>query len=293
MGKSPNDIREWVIYKITNPNGNTYIGKSHDFKRRLSNYKHINKSVHRQKIIYNSLIKYGSENHTFTVIDTFNSNLSFANGKEMFWIRTNMSNLSKWRDGKGMNLTDGGDGCIGASFPNRISHMKGKNISEKTKAFLSKYNTENPSKGMLGKNHSDETKKRMSETKKGMPSPLKGVKTSPLTVIKNRLSHIGIPNKNKGKSVWSKEDKKRIGDSKIGNTYNKGKVYTENVKLKMRFAKIKKCKPIIQYDINGVFIAEYLSSRDAAEKTKISRSAIIGMVKGLTVNPKTYSFKYK
>ena len=32
----------------------------------------------------------------------------YANGKEIFWIRSYMSNYSKWPEMRGLNLTDGG-----------------------------------------------------------------------------------------------------------------------------------------------------------------------------------------
>lgn len=54
------------IYKITSPSGKIYIGQSWNISKRKSYYKNNpNKS---QCYIYNSLCKYGFENHTFEVI---------------------------------------------------------------------------------------------------------------------------------------------------------------------------------------------------------------------------------
>jgi group I intron endonuclease len=55
------------IYKIINPQGKIYIGQSIDIHRRFNEYKRINCS--QQPKIYNSLKKYGSENHIFEVIE--------------------------------------------------------------------------------------------------------------------------------------------------------------------------------------------------------------------------------
>ena len=54
------------IYKITSPTGRVYIGQSYSLNKRKSNYKNLhNKS---QRIVYNSILKYGWENHRFEII---------------------------------------------------------------------------------------------------------------------------------------------------------------------------------------------------------------------------------
>ena len=53
------------IYKITSPTGKVYIGQSIEIEKRWMRYKNITKSVKKQPAIYNSLLKYGSENHIF------------------------------------------------------------------------------------------------------------------------------------------------------------------------------------------------------------------------------------
>ncbi len=57
------------IYKITSPTEKIYIGQSVDLDRRILTYKsNINNTVN-QKILHNSLLKYGIENHTFEIIE--------------------------------------------------------------------------------------------------------------------------------------------------------------------------------------------------------------------------------
>lgn len=111
MPPNPTEIRNWVIYKITNPNGRVYIGKSMNFVRRIAAYKDT--SNKRQPLLRRSLNKYGFASHKTEIIDTFNSDTSFASGKEMFWIRSFMSNMCKYPELKGMNMTDGGEGTLG------------------------------------------------------------------------------------------------------------------------------------------------------------------------------------
>ena len=55
------------IYKIVNPKGNTYIGQSNDIKKRFKTYKNLN--CKGQTKLYNSFLKYGVENHQFSVIE--------------------------------------------------------------------------------------------------------------------------------------------------------------------------------------------------------------------------------
>lgn len=105
------EIRDWYIYKIVNPNGRVYIGKTHNLSNRKKQYKY--KSHNNQMLIYRSIKKYGWDAHTFEVIDNFKATTGQCASKEMFWIRTYMSNYKKYPEQKGMNLTDGGEGTLG------------------------------------------------------------------------------------------------------------------------------------------------------------------------------------
>lgn len=55
-----------LIYKITNPSGRVYIGQTIRLKERLRSY--INGYCKNQTKIYNSLKKYGAENHILEVL---------------------------------------------------------------------------------------------------------------------------------------------------------------------------------------------------------------------------------
>jgi group I intron endonuclease len=54
------------IYKITNPKGKIYIGQTIDFQRRVYQYKMLN--CKEQPKLYNSLKKYGFQNHKIELI---------------------------------------------------------------------------------------------------------------------------------------------------------------------------------------------------------------------------------
>lgn len=61
-------MRTLGIYKITSPSGKIYIGQSSNIDQRIKDYK---KTIHckGQVRLYNSLIKYGFDNHVFEVIE--------------------------------------------------------------------------------------------------------------------------------------------------------------------------------------------------------------------------------
>jgi len=290
-------MKKWVVYKITSPSGRVYIGKSCSFSGRKSSYKNITNAVKDQRIIYNSLVKYGYANHIIEVIENVPDGES-AFAREVYWIKELKSNHNRYPNGIGMNLTDGGDGTPGAkhskeSVDRRVNKTKGKPISDERKKFLSEYNKANPVRGFLGKKHSEDTKINMSLARKGKPSKLKGRKQSDENIKKNSASHMGQRAWNKGVSMWSEDDKKRIGVSKIGDTYSKGIKHKPESILNFKLSKLKDSKPILQYDLTGNFIREYMSKREAGNESGVSRGSINKILNGVTKNPKSFIFKYK
>lgn len=131
------------IYKITSPTNRTYIGQTINLKDRISRYKAL--SCKRQKLLYSSFLKYGFKNHVFEVLEECDSrNLD---EREVYWIDFYKSNLSRYNNDNGMNLTDGGGGIAGYKHTKEcIEVMRAirKNISNETrnKMSLSKYNIE-------------------------------------------------------------------------------------------------------------------------------------------------------
>jgi group I intron endonuclease len=127
------------IYKITSPSGKVYIGQTIDIIRRKSKYKRL--SCKQQPKIYNSIVKYGWENHIFEVIDKIDYNIHLLNDREIFWIKE----YNSFNDG--LNLTAGGHS---------------KEVSEETKEKIrqSKLGRPSPNKG---KKMTDEQKKKISQ----------------------------------------------------------------------------------------------------------------------------------
>lgn len=87
------------IYKITNPNGRIYIGKTKNTRNRFNQYKNLNCKT--QPALYNSLLKYGYDNHSVEIIHKCDYNdLS----------KCEIDFISKYNSfHNGLNATFGGD----------------------------------------------------------------------------------------------------------------------------------------------------------------------------------------
>lgn len=60
------EIKTGLIYKITNPIGEMYIGQTINWERRYKEYQKLKPP--KQIKVYNSFVKHGFENHTFEIL---------------------------------------------------------------------------------------------------------------------------------------------------------------------------------------------------------------------------------
>ncbi len=151
-----------LIYKITNPSGNHYIGRTFDWKQRYRRYKCLR--CKNQKALYASFLKYGFENHWFEIIlNDIKEDLLNIFEQIFIWLYDSFNN--------GLNLTFGGEGFLsgkrnpmhGKSPPN-----KGTKASPELRLKLSLAHK--------GFKISDEQKKKQSERMKGKNTWMKGKK---------------------------------------------------------------------------------------------------------------------
>lgn len=89
------------IYKITNPKGKVYIGKSKNIELRFKSYLKL-RHCFQQRKLYNSLKKYGPNNHIYEIIILCSYEQLDIN--EIKFIKEYQSIKL------GLNLTEGGDG---------------------------------------------------------------------------------------------------------------------------------------------------------------------------------------
>lgn len=142
------------IYKITNPKGKIYIGQSIDLFQRSKDYKY--KRCKQQYKLYNSILKYGWEQHRFEIIEE--CNLEQLNEKEIYWI-TFFNSINE-----GLNLKEGGSfGKHSQETKNKISKAnKGKKFPQEVREKM----------GLTkGFKYDEKTKEKMSQSLKGKPKP--------------------------------------------------------------------------------------------------------------------------
>jgi group I intron endonuclease len=238
------------IYKIVNPKGIVYIGQSWDIDKREKYY--AKERCKNQTKLYNSIVKYGWDNHQFCkicilphdisqkVLDTYeilywsmykNSNIKMLNirepgsrGRHSEATRSKMSSTKKEAFKK---------------TPEKFKNFKNANIGRKLsqeqigelKIKLSGSN--NPNYGKCGDKHWNY----------GKASPKKGLKTSPEIIQK----------------------------------------------LKQSAKHLK--KPLALYDLNDVFIRNFDSIRDATKFLELSEGHIRQYLRGKTTRVKNWKFK--
>lgn len=136
------------IYKIETPSKRVYIGQTIDLDTRKRYYS--NNNCERQKVLFNSLKKYGFDSCKFDIIEeVLNDDLD---KKERYYIDYFKSNISKYPEFKGLNLTDGGVGVRGYVW------------NDEQRANLSKVRIGNDyAKGFI---HTTETRSKISDAQK-------------------------------------------------------------------------------------------------------------------------------
>ena len=182
-----------LIYMATNKiNGLCYVGQTvQPFHRRQQ--AHVNLAGSDNNFFHNAINKYGNDAFDWQVLNDNVGDLDTLNALEKTWIIV----LNAFDNG--YNLTTGGNNyLISESTKTKISNSHiGKTHSDETKQKLSKSRRNrvfseatkrkmsksssgklNPMYGKFGednpfygKTHSDETKQKMSEAKKGKPQP--------------------------------------------------------------------------------------------------------------------------
>lgn len=131
------------IYKITSPTENIYIGQSIDIERRKNAYRLL--CCKDQPALYNSLLKYGFENHIFEVIEE--CSVKLLNERERYYQEL-------------YNSVNNGLNCKYV----QTKEFSGK-LSESTKQKISKASIGN--KKWLGKKHKEESKIKIGLSNKG------------------------------------------------------------------------------------------------------------------------------
>jgi len=207
------------IYKITSPNGKIYIGQTIDHIRRFKHYKNL--KCEEQPRLYNSLVKYGAENHKFYFI--------FECIKEELtkWER-HFQELYNSTGKSGLNCilvkTDTFSGGHSEESKRKISEsLSGRTLTTIHKGRIAKANKTRV--------YSDETRKKMSDANKGK-------KASKETREKQSLARTGHKKSQETKNKISESSKARCTNEWKQNISNKlkGRIITPEWREKLRIA---------------------------------------------------------
>jgi group I intron endonuclease len=245
-----------VIYKITNPNGKIYIGQTIDYNRRKSNYKRLNCSS--QVKIYNSILKYGWENHIIEIIEE--CLVDVLGKREKYW----KIYYDSIKNGLNIRTDEEKGGKLDKEICDKISKSK-KGCTYSKESSIKK------SQSLMGMKKTEEHKQNISKSKKGIPNSSKG---------KFRSKEFGIKISN------NKERSKKISES------HKGKKHTRTQEWSNKIGSSNK-KPIIQCDLKNNFIKEWDSAKDASLFIGCNPSPITACCKGKQKTCYGFKWKYK
>jgi len=253
------------IYKITNPKGRIYIGQSIKIETRWKSYKKMHCT--QQPKIYNSLKKYGPQNHTFEVIEECEP--SELDNREVFY----KIKYDSVTEGLNCELYDTGGG----------------EKSEKTRKKMS-LTHKGTKKPWAGKNSiiSPPQRKRMIEGMENIKNPLYQYNLEGEFIKKwNKPKYASKElNINNGYLHTITDNLyKTLGGYRWTSTfYSQLPPITKNFKSK---------KITIQYDLDGNFIKEWDSVKQASQELNIRKQNISACCRGINKTSGGFIWKFK
>lgn len=245
-----------IVYKITNPKGKVYIGQSIQYQRRKSNYKGLN--CKSQTKLYNSLKKYGYENHIFDIIEECPPDI--LGKREKHW-KTHYNSI---QEGLNIRYDEERGGKLCKSTCEKISKAK-KGVKYSKESSLKK------AISLKGIPKSQEHKENISKSKKGISNPTKGQP------------------KPKGfgeKLSQNKERSKKISESHKGKPHPRTQEWNKNLGKSIS-------KSIFMLNLKGDILKEFQSIKKAGEYLNKPPSSIGEVCRGIRKTAYGYKFKFK
>ena len=224
------------IYKITNPVNQIYIGQSIDVVKREKRYKTLD--CKSQSLIYESIFKYGWDNHTFEIIHTFDVTLEDRDTLEKYFIKK-FKSFYYLHKTIGLNLTKGGRDWFGKKSKETIAKIK---------------------RAKKGYKHSEETKQKQRESHKGQVPWCKGKKFTAehvKKIVETKRKNGFWKNK-----VVSDEQKAKQSKTMMGKVFSEE--WKRNISLSAKSRKVQGGnKGVIAYNANKTIHKKFKSMTDA------------------------------
>lgn len=265
------DDKKWCVYIHKNKvNGKVYIGKTcKKPERRWAR----GKGYSAQPKFHDDIIKYGWDNFEHIIIA---EGLDEPKAKDM-----EVSLIAKYESTnkeKGYNTTRGGDGgCLGYTHTedwkekhreyNRTRILSQETIQRQIDSHIGKgLGKDNP---FYGKKHTDETKRKISEAKKGKKMPPRSEETKKKIGANSRI-------------YQNRPEVKAAKSERFSGTGNPNYGKTPPT-----------AKPVSQYTKDGEWIADYPSAMHAKKATGVSNCSIAACCKGQLKSAGGFVWKYK
>jgi group I intron endonuclease len=280
------------IYKILNPEGKIYIGQSRNINFRKYIYSRC--ECKNQIILYNSIKKYGFENHKFEIIEECEPEK--LNELEIKYIE--QYNSFAVKNKQGMNCTAGGTGTYKKIMPKHVLEILTKShkpLSDKRKQEISlmfkgkKLSEEHIAK-LKNRVITEETREKLrfaannmtQEHKNNISKSLMGRKVTQKTID-------AVIKANTGRKKTEREIAKQ-SERMMGNQYTKGTHLSKEHKAKIGAseARGKHHAARIVIDLSSGIIYDCLV--DLCCDKKLSYSSMYAKLTGRNKNDTTYEF---
>lgn len=296
-------LKIYGIYKLTSPSGKVYIGQTYNLYKRLNTYRLAR--CKQQRHLYNAIIKYGFENFIIEIL--FKSNYFYGienslNHAETYFI--NLYDSIKC----GYNIRGGGEN---------------NSISDETKLLMSK--------AALGRKFTDEHKSNLSKAKSGIKLSEDHINKIIKSNTGKKRSKESIANVMAGRNLKSiykyslngkfieKYDSISIAASEINihraaietsiirngtcggyvwkYEYLGDEIEVDSKWTNTRYKKVKRngslARQVLQFDLDGNFVAEHPSVAIAASSVRLRKNSLSGCLNGKYLTSRNYKWIYK
>ena len=259
------------VYLRTNIiNGKQYVGQTIDFEKRERDWKCLSNSYAGQ-VINNARKKYGIENFSTRILKEC-STKEELNKWELYYVEKYNT-----RKPYGYNMTTGGDGIIGYHHTDEIKQKLsyyGRYCSPKRKEVL-QYTLD----GEFVKEWCS-----VSECIRNGYSSTVGA-----CCLGRRKSSSGF--------LWvfktSDEIPQKMKPYDFEEVHNNRSIANKKRKIDWTFMLYKRGKPILQYDLEGNFIKEWLAANQAARELGLNQANIQANLKGRCKQVCGFMFRFK